>query len=395
MGEGPAVRGPAIAVACALACWLLLASPAGAEQKADPLAALARAGAPLLSAATATSAGSPPAAGPMAASGTGPAAPGSEPAPAIGIPGIPNPLDALGGLDPREWAASILDGVLTALGRELLGAMRGFIDWALGFGGSSLNFVTRTPAEGSYESPTVRSLWDFSRALANAGLALVVMWGGFGVMAGRQTGSPYHGAMELFPRVVLAALAVNLTLEFSAFLIEVNNAVASAIGQVGLPGYERASAAQEGVALVVVALVHAVMALLLVFQMLMRLALLDVLIVLSPVMVLLWVLPVTQGWTRWWAHLLPVTVFQQAVQLLVLRLGSALMVELAPGSTADALLTLLLGIAVAALALRVPALLHGQVQHQGTGASVALVVAGSAWGRLAGRGAAAAGLGGR
>ena len=377
MRKGPPVRGPAIAVACALACWLLLASPAGAEQKADPLAALVRAGAPLVASVSAAD----------------PAAPGT--APAFGLPALPDLAGVLGGLDPQEWAASILDALVLALGRELLDGMCAFIDWALGFGGSSLNFVTRTPSEGTYESPTVRSLWDFSRAVSNVGLALVVMWGGFRVMAGRQIGSPYHGAMELLPRVILAALAVNLTLEFSAFLIEVNNAAAAAIGQVGLPGYERASAPQGGVAWVVVALVHAVMALLLVFQMLMRLALLDVLIVLSPLVVLLWVVPQTQGWTRWWAHLFPVTVFQQAVQLLVLRLGSALMVELAPGSTADALLTLLLGIAVAALALRVPALLHGQVQHQGTGASVALVVAGSAWGRLAGRGAAAAGMGGR
>ena len=226
----------------------------------------------------------------------------------------------MSGLDPREWAAAILDGVVSALGRELLGAMRGFIDWALGFGDSSLNFVTRTPADGFYESPTVRSLWDFSRAIANAGLALVVMWGGFNVMARQHIGSPYHGALELLPRVILAALAVNLTLEFARVLIEANNAFASAIGQVGLPGYERANAAQEGIVLVAIA--YAVLAVLLVFQMLMRLALLDVLIVLSPLMVLLWVLPQTQGWTRWWANLFPITVFQQVVQFVVLRLGA-------------------------------------------------------------------------
>jgi hypothetical protein len=39
--------------------------------------------------------------------------------------------------------------VLTTIGQALLEAVRGFVDWALGFGDSSLNFVTRTPAEGS------------------------------------------------------------------------------------------------------------------------------------------------------------------------------------------------------------------------------------------------------
>ena len=57
-----------------------------------------------------------------------------------------------------------------ALERALPGAMRGFIDWALGFGASSRSFVTRTPAGGSYERPTVRSLRDFSRAVGTAGL---------------------------------------------------------------------------------------------------------------------------------------------------------------------------------------------------------------------------------
>jgi hypothetical protein len=61
---------------------------------------------------------------------------------------------------------------------------------------------------------------------------------------------------------------------------------------------------------------------------------------------LLWVLPQTQGWFRWWIDLFPATVFQQALQVMTLRLGTALMVELTPGSVTNATLTLFLGIAV-------------------------------------------------
>ena len=60
--------------------------------------------------------------------------------------------------------------------------------------------------------------------------------------------------------------------------------------------------------------------------------------------------------------------------MLVLRLGTALMVELTPGSVPDALLTLLLGIAVCWLTLKVPAILHGQVHRTGIGNAVSLVV---------------------
>src|SRR5690606_2932424 len=104
-------------------------------------------------------------------------------------------------------------------------------------------------------------------------------------------------------------------------------------------------------AFIIITVAYTITVVLLSLQMLLRLALIDVLIVLAPVVVLLWVLPQTQGWTRWWAHLLPITVFQQAVQLLVLRLGTMLMAELTPGSMANAALTLMVGGAVVWLTL--------------------------------------------
>lgn len=313
------------------------------------------------------------------------------------LPDIPNPLDWFSNLDPRKWAGDILNAILTMIGQALLEAIRGFIDWALGFGDSSLNFVTRTPAEGTYGSPTVRSLWDFSRALVNVALAVIVMWGGFNVMVKEHTRSPYHEVMELLPRVILGALAANLTLEFARFLIDANNAFSAAVGQVGLPGYDQATPTQEGIALIFTALAYGIVAILLVFQMLMRLALIDMLIVLAPVMTLLWVLPQTQGWSRWWADIFPITVFQQAIQMMVLRLGSALMVELTPGSLSNALLTLLLGIAVCWLTLKVPSLLlRSRGSAAGLGNVLTLVVAARLLGGLGGaaRGGGSAGAAG-
>ena len=74
---------------------------------------------------------------PPAASATSPL-PGAPPGapPAVGLPGVPNPFDLLSGLDPRQWAGDILDGVVSAIGRALIEVVRSFIDWALGFGNS-------------------------------------------------------------------------------------------------------------------------------------------------------------------------------------------------------------------------------------------------------------------
>jgi hypothetical protein len=294
-------------------------------------------------------------------------------------------LEWLAQLDPRKWAVDALDALLSFIGTALLGGMRSFIDWALGFGDSSLNFVTRTPPAASYASSTVRGLWDFSRALLNAALAVIVMWGGFNVMVKEHTRSPYHEVMEMLPRIILAALAGNLTLELARFLIEVNNAISGAVGQVGLPGYDQATQEQQGIALIFTALAYGIVAILLVFQMLMRLALIDILIVIAPLAALLWVLPQTQGWARWWADLFPVTIFQQAVQMIALRLGAALMVELTPGSVTNALVTLLLGIAVCWLTLKIPSLLRSRGSQAGLWNVVTLVAASRAIGGLAGR----------
>jgi hypothetical protein len=398
----------------ALIVGVLAAAPAHADEPdtGRAFAELVFAGAPLAaqsdsgstSAVTSSSAPSssisPPPAGPAAAPASESIPQPPDLSPQVDpteFPDIPNPLDWFSNLDPRKWAGDILNAILTMIGQALLEAMRGFIDWALGFGDSSLNFVTRTPAEGTYGSPTVRSLWDFSRALVNVALAVIVMWGGFNVMVKEHTRSPYHEVMELLPRVILGALAANLTLEFARFLIDANNAIAGAVGQVGLPGYDQATPTQEGIALIFTALAYGIVAILLVFQMLMRLALIDMLIVLAPVMALLWVLPQTQGWARWWADLFPTTVFQQAIQMMVLRLGSALMVELTPGSLSNALLTLLLGIAVCWLTLKVPSLLlRSRGSAAGLGNVLTLVVAARLLGGLGGaaRGGGSAGAAG-
>ncbi|MPZ50270.1 MAG: hypothetical protein GEU75_13400 [Dehalococcoidia bacterium] len=310
------------------------------------------------------------------------------------IPDIPNPLDLLPSLDPRKLAGDILNAVLNEIGGALLEAIRSFVDWAMGLGGSSLNFVTQTPAAGTYDSTTVRSLWDFSRAVTNVGLAAVLMWGGFNVMVKQQIGTPYHDVMELLPRVILAALAANLTLEFVRFLIDLNNAFSAAVGQVGLPGYDAATPTQEGIALIFAALTYGIVAVLLVFQMLMRLALINMLIVLAPIAALLWVLPQTQGFSRWWMDLLPVTVFQQAIQMMVLRLGSALMLELTPGDVSNALLTLLLGLATCWLTLKVPSLMRSRSAQGSLGNVASLLIATRVVGAMAAGGAGAGAAGG-
>ena len=309
------------------------------------------------------------------------------------VPTGDNPADSSGGPsflpDPGQWAADVFNQVLTNLLQGIAGALRALVGGVLG---NSLNFITQTPPAGSYASPTVQALWGVVRTIANAALLLVVLWGGFNVIAREQLGSPYHEAMELIPRLVLGALLANTSLWWAQFAIDANNALCMTIGQASLPAWDRADAASGLLVQVLSILIYLVTSLLLLLQMLMRLALIDVLLVVSPVALLCWVLPQTQGWARLWSSTFFATVFTQFVQVLALKVGGSLLTELAPMAPDAALLAVFLGIAVLALTMRIPGLMRN---HLGDGLGFARYFAYQrAASALGGRGAGAGRAGG-
>ena len=55
----------------------------------------------------------------------------------------------------------------------------------------------------SFRSPHVHDLWQRVRLLTNAGVAVVALGGGFNVILNRRLGTPYHGASEFFPRLLV------------------------------------------------------------------------------------------------------------------------------------------------------------------------------------------------
>ncbi|GIW07529.1 MAG: hypothetical protein KatS3mg060_2334 [Dehalococcoidia bacterium] len=279
--------------------------------------------------------------------------------------GDPAP-DRSGGLfgllpDPKQWAADVFNQVLVDLLRGISDALRKVVGGVLG---SSLNFITQTPPAGTYASPTVQTLWGVVRTIANAALVLVALWGGFNLIVREQLGSPYHDAMELVPRLLVGALLANTSLSWAQLAIDANNALCQAIGQASLPAWERADTATQLLVDVIAVLIYLVVGLLLLLQMLMRLALVDVLLVASPLALLCWVLPQTQGWARQWSSAFFGAVFTQFVQVLALKLGGSLLTELAPMAPDAALLAVFLGIAVLVLTLKIPGLMR---HHAGDG----------------------------
>jgi len=261
----------------------------------------------------------------------------------------------------------MFNAALVGLGQQATGDVVGFMGWLLGGG----NVISQTPAGLSYDSEVVHRLWESTRFIANSALAAVTVWGGVNVMVHQHIRAPYHGALELVPRVLLSAILINTSLNWGHFVIELNNALAQMLGSSSIPAWDTALKPAQGPPLMnLMAMgIYLVMGLLLLGQMLMRLALVDALLVVAPLALLCWVLPQTYSWARLWFSTFFATVFVQSIQVLVLQLGTELIKNLPtlfPGDGSNPvengrtwLVSLLFGVAVLQLARKVPRLMPG------------------------------------
>ena len=143
------------------------------------------------------------------------------------------------------------------------------------------------------------------------------------------------GWREMVPRLVLGLVAAASSLWWCALVIDVADAVSGfiAFSLNVTPGdmlrstlstlMTAVQAGSVGMALLLAALylVYGFFVLYVIVQMILRLALIDILLALAPIALGLWILPHTAGWGRQWLRLFMTTVFQQAVQLIALAVG--------------------------------------------------------------------------
>ena len=241
------------------------------------------------------------------------------------------------------------------------------------------DILTGTPPELTYLHPLVREAWSVVWAIVSGALVIILGWMGLSLIMQHHLGQTQVGWRELVPRLVLGLAAAATSLWWCALVIDVADAVSGFIAvslDVTAGDLLRASlwtlvtavqAGSVGMALLMSALylVYGFFVLYLLVQMVLRLALIDLLLALAPMALGLWVLPHTAGWGRQWLRLFLVTVFQQAVQLIALALAFGFLGEFADIASfepvQDLVWKLLLSTAFIYLAGRVPSLLgsHG------------------------------------
>lgn len=230
----------------------------------------------------------------------------------------------------RDLVTSALDPVLTLLGATLLS----------------------TP---NVTGGRIGDLWLVALGIANTVFVLFVLAGGIIVM-GHETVQTRYAAKDIAPRLVVGAIAANVSLALAGVGITLANALAAALlGQgvqagnaaIVLRRLALAPLADGGIFLTLLGLVVAVLAVVLLLTYLTRVAVLMLLIVAAPLALACHALPQTEGAARlWWrayTGCLAIQVGQSLVLITAVRVffaadGHATLGLTASGSLVDVLI---------------------------------------------------------
>ena len=237
------------------------------------------------------------------------------------------------------------------------------------------DILTGTPPNLTYSHDIVRQAWTVVWVITSGALAVIIGWIGLSLIVSEHLGRQQVGWREAVPRLVLGLVAAGTSLWWCALVLDVSDAVSGYIAaemnvtpgdllRAPLDTFLTAvQAGSVGMAqiLALLYLVYGFFVLYVLVQMVLRLALIDILIALAPIALGLWILPHTAGWGRHWLRLFMTTVFQQAIQLIALALAFGFLNEFAEIAAFEPIQTLiwklLMSLAFVYMATRVPSML--------------------------------------
>jgi hypothetical protein len=274
----------------------------------------------------------------------------------------PNPLD------PTCWAQLAARAMAQWIAQAILSALQPLIE---SIDHNSLNILTQTPLLGqnvSRSSPldaTIVALWNWAIGVVDAALTIFLILGGYTIMLRSRT----QEVLDVGVRLLFALVAAHFSLLFMQVFIQIENALCDGVIHLyqvtiltnTLTALLQGNLLASSLILFVLGLVLCVMFLLIVWQMLVRLALLSALVVLAGPAMLCFASRLTYAWGRLWVGLFAGTLFVQLFQVVVLALGSILVSSLSTGDLFhldSTILTLLVSIAVFSLVLQIPGLMR-------------------------------------
>jgi hypothetical protein len=239
------------------------------------------------------------------------------------LPGLPTPipLGGSGGLGGGPSLFNVGGLVQKAINEWFSGLVKDALDPAMVLVGRTLLSAPQIAGDAA-----VQSYWQASLGVADALLVLIVLAGGVLVM-GHETLQSRYALKDVLPRLVVAAVAVNLSLVICEQMVSVADALASGLLGSGVSPEQAGhtletlvlnSIESGGIFLVLIGLVCAVLAVALIVVYLVRAAGIVFLVGAAPVCLLGHGLPQTEGLARLWWRLMFAALGVQVAQALVL-----------------------------------------------------------------------------
>jgi hypothetical protein len=245
----------------------------------------------------------------------------------------------------------------------IISVLRSTLEW-LGRQGSLLVY---TDPAATYANPSVTELWGIVLAIADATIGIFIALAGYHIMLGGFS-ARYTEALEALPRLVSAFIGANVSLLFARFWIDLNNLLCAIM----LTQTANHPLSAFSIFITVIGLnifilpflaFFTLLLLILGIQMVVRLALILFLTVCLPVLFVLLANRHTQRIGQAGISSYIAAVMTQVLQLTCLTIGvkvllSFLLAHLAPATALAPLATLLVGIGLLWLTLRIPGMLR-------------------------------------
>jgi len=213
--------------------------------------------------------------------------------------------------------------VAEAINAWLVSVAQSALDLAFG---AIQNLLTLTPRFD--QVPEVEQLWNLTRGIADAFLVLIALVGGILLMVSSAVGTRYTIKL-IVSRLLLAALLANLSLSVFGMAVDINNALNAAfLGDtlrnhsflLGLQG-RLVQGGIQGPVLAILTLIAALLAVALVVIYVARSAVLMLALIASPIAIICYALPQTEGVIWAWWRVTAAAFLLQPVNALILGIA--------------------------------------------------------------------------
>ncbi len=270
--------------------------------------------------------------------------------------------------NPLDTACVIGEDASWVAGR-VQSAFQPIIDSILG---NPADIIYQTPPEDSYQNSTILTINTLLIGVVDTALASLLVIGAYNVMVGHHLNLLHSSVSELLPRVILMVGAVHFNVFFLRLFIDFENALAQAVIQsagIGmLTNFIKGlfDNPLTGLITFVLIVVLGIMVLLLLIQMVTRIALVAVSLAIAPLGLACLMLGQTMRWGRLWLTILSSSVLVQVLQVVALSLGGTFISAIASTSLIHLdkeLATLFLSIGMMLLVLKIPGMLQTWALH--------------------------------